>query len=210
MRRLEYALGSLSAVLLIIAGVAYADGMIGSNRALEAFASAQQALLETDVPNQTDWSNSRRVGYTKSLKTDIGMPNAVLRIPDLDVEVAVFEGTGKVELNRGVGIVDGTALPGEQGNIAIAGHRDGFFRPLENIPAGTTIELVTLTGTQMFSVADVKIVDPFELSVLEQTDNTVLTLITCYPFKYVGYAPDRYIVRAHLTGDNDTDIIAKR
>ena len=92
--------------------------------------------------------------------------------------------------------VSDTSLPGESGNVAIAGHRDSFFRRLEGVALGTRIELQTERSKQIFEVSDVSIVDVLDVSPLDQTDEDVLTLITCYPFYYQGYAPDRYIVRA--------------
>jgi sortase A len=107
-------------------------------------------------------------------------------------------GTNRTTLNRGVGVVDNTAAPGEPGNVALSAHRDSFFRPLKDIVIGDTIELQTLQGIQQFQVSDITIVDPTDISVLEPTERSILTLITCYPFYFVGYAPDRYIVRAEL------------
>ncbi len=99
-------------------------------------------------------------------------------------------------LETGVIHVSNTPDPGEPGNVAIAGHRDSFFRRLEGVALGTRIELQTGHGNQLFEVSDVSIVDALDVSPLDQTDVDVLTLITCYPFYYQGFAPDRYIVRA--------------
>ena len=110
----------------------------------------------------------------------------------------MFIGTGQVVLNRGAGRLEDTAEPGTAGNIAIAGHRDGFFRPLKDIEVGAELELKTLDGMQRFAVSEILIVDPLDVSVLDPSNEAMLTLITCYPFYYVGYAPDRYIVRAKL------------
>ena len=163
---------------------------------LPASAAASLPVLEVGEPDQADWSSNRRTGYATDQQRDDQLPIAVLRIASLDLEVPIFDDTGRRALNRGAGHVATTAPPGDTGNIAIAGHRDGFFRPLEGIPLGTKIELQTLHGTQQFSVAEILIVDPLDVSVLDETDETTLTLITCYPFRYVGHAPDRYIVRA--------------
>jgi sortase A len=122
----------------------------------------------------------------------------VLRIPSRNIEVPVFDSTDDWALNRGSGHVTGTSLPGERGTVAIAAHRDGFFRGLENIEIGDEIELTTLEGRQTFRVSMLDIVDPLDLSVLEPLDVDTVTLITCYPFNYVGAAPDRFIVRAAL------------
>jgi len=99
-------------------------------------------------------------------------------------------------LNRAVGHIDGTAVPGQSGNLGIAGHRDGFFRGLKDVHLGDPIELETLGGSQIFRVADIRIVSPEDVSVLDTTAGPVLTLVTCYPFYFVGDAPQRYIVRA--------------
>ncbi len=152
--------------------------------------------FETAAPDQTDWSNKRRSGYAKSLQVDVGIPSAVLRIPTLDIAVPVFDNAGRLALERGLGWVDGTAFPGEAGNVAIAGHRDGFFRPLEGIEPGAIIELTLPEQAQRYRVVRISIVDPLDVSVLEDNGLDELTLITCYPFRYRGFAPDRYIVHA--------------
>ena len=121
-------------------------------------------------------------------------------------------------MDRGLGWIEGTAEPDEVGNIAISGHRDGFFRPLKDIKLGDPIEMQTLDGIQKFEVSDISIVDALEVSVLDPTETKVLTLITCYPFYYQGYAPDRYIVRATPAGgaeignhqDRDIDTLEPR
>ena len=104
--------------------------------------------LEAEAaPDFSLWSEKRIDDYRQALATDTRTPVAMLRIPELDIEVAVLEGTDEVTLNRGVGHIDGTPMPGEGGNMGLAGHRDGFFRPLKDVEAGTRIELVTLTET---------------------------------------------------------------
>ncbi len=110
----------------------------------------------------------------------------------------MFEGTDARTLNRGAGVVDGTALPGETGHVAISAHRDSFFRPLQEIEVGDLVELSSSTGLQRFRVADIFITDPLDVDVLAPTNRSLLTLITCYPFRYIGFAPDRYIVRAEI------------
>ena len=97
--------------------------------------------------------------------------------------------------------IEGTAIPGAEGNAGIAGHRDGFFRGLKDIGPGDVIELDTLKGNESYRVERVWIVDPEDVSVLDPTSTRALTLVTCYPFYYVGSAPQRFIVRAVLAGD---------
>ena len=108
----------------------------------------------------------------------------------------IMEGTDGRTLRRGVGHISGTALPGEQGNVAIAGHRDTFFRPLRNIHVDDEITLTTLKGIYRYRVESEKLVEPEDMSVLDNSTDDVLTLVTCYPFYYVGRAPQRFIVRA--------------
>jgi sortase A len=107
------------------------------------------------------------------------------------------EGTEDVTLRLGVGHITGTALPGQEGNVAMAGHRDTFFRPLRNIHKDDEITLTTLNGSYRYLVDSTKIVGPEEIGVLYNSHEAILTLVTCYPFNYIGSAPQRFIVRAH-------------
>ena len=123
-------------------------------------------------------------------------PLAVLRIPKIGLEVAVLPGTDDATLDRAVGHIDGTALPSTDGNSAIAGHRDGFFRGLKDIGEGDAIEIETVQTKEVYRVERLWIVPPEDVSVLDPTPTRALTLVTCYPFYFVGSAPKRYIVRA--------------
>jgi sortase A len=139
---------------------------------------------------------------------------AVLRIPRLQLEVPVLEGTDELTLNRGVGRIIGTSRPGEIGNIGIAGHRDGFFRPLKDIREGDLIELVTASGTEVYGVDRLRITSPADVSTLSLKSTPSLTLVTCYPFYFVGPAPNRYIIEASLKQSIDpglgVDVTAAR
>ena len=119
-----------------------------------------------------------------------------LEIPRLQLSVMVREGADEGTLSRAVGHIPGTALPGKLGNVGLAGHRDTFFRALRNIRADDTIELQTTHGAYHYIVKSTKIVTPRDVSVLEASGGDTLTLVTCYPFYYVGSAPKRFIVRA--------------
>jgi sortase A len=126
-------------------------------------------------------------------------PNAVigrLEIPRLKLAVMVREGAGEGTLRRAVGHIPGTALPGNTGNVGLAGHRDTFFRALRNIRKDDTIELETTGGTYRYLVNSTQIVTPRDVSVLQASGGETLTLVTCYPFYYVGSAPKRFIVHA--------------
>jgi len=127
------------------------------------------------------------------------LPSALigrLEIPRLGLSVMVREGADNGTLRKAVGHIPGTALPGVIGNVALAGHRDTFFRPLRNIKKGDDIDLQTERGTYRYVVESTKIVGPRDVGVLAASGGETLTLVTCYPFYYVGSAPKRFIVRA--------------
>ncbi len=119
-----------------------------------------------------------------------------IQIPRLSVSAIVFEGISSTTLRRAVGHIPGTAFPGQRGNVGISGHRDTFFRPLRNIRRNDIITLTTLLGEYRYRVVSTKIVGPNDVAVLKPGGNEILTLVTCYPFYFVGAAPDRFIVRA--------------
>jgi sortase A len=108
----------------------------------------------------------------------------------------VVEGVDKTSLRRAVGHIPRTALPGAAGNVGLAGHRDTFFRPLKDIKIEDEIQVSTLNGTFKYKVVSLRIVDPENVGVLAPSGENVLTLVTCYPFYFVGPAPKRWIVRA--------------
>lgn len=189
------------ATLVALAGIAWVDGFAHSRSAVAEFDRIKEmAVASTD---QLTWSERRKTEYQRALSEEAGPTVSVLRIASTGMEVPVFDSTSKTALNRGAGHIAGTALPGTPGNIAIAGHRDSFFRPLKDISVGAQIELTTLQGQQTFRVAELLIVDPLDVSVLDPTDETIITLITCYPFYFVGAAPQRFIVRATLLKPSD-------
>jgi sortase A len=123
-----------------------------------------------------------------------------LEIPRLKLAVMVREGADEGTLSRAVGHIPGTALPGNIGNVGLAGHRDTFFRALRNIRADDVIEVQTTAGTYRYLVKSTRIVTPRDVSVLQASGGETLTLVTCYPFYYVGSAPKRFIVHATQVG----------
>lgn len=156
--------------------------------------AAADASVDTDL-----WSPKRVNEYEESLEVDTGLPLGLLRIPKIDLVVPIFEGTSDLVLNRGLGRIVGTSRISEAGNIGLAGHRDGFFRGLKDIGPGDFIELQSMYGDESFVVESIQIVTPDQVEVLRQSDEDVITLVTCYPFYFVGSAPKRYIVRAVRT-----------
>ena len=150
------------------------------------------------------WSEKRVQAYMESLVTREGAPSAVLHIPKLHLEVPVYDGTDDLTLNRGVGRIVGTARVGEAGNTGIAGHRDGFFRGLKDIARGDTLELRLPSRVDQYVVENIQITSPEDVGTLQPTARPSLTLVTCYPFYFVGSAPQRYIVQAFLTSPDQS------
>ena len=121
-----------------------------------------------------------------------------IEIPRLGVSTVVRAGSDARTLQLAVGHIPGTALPGEPGNVGLAGHRDTFFRRLADVRTDDEIRLVTPDGTFVYRVERTNVVDPGDVWVLDPTTRPVLTLVTCYPFTYIGSAPQRFIVRATM------------
>jgi len=165
-----------------IANWVYADGFQAYQKWIFDRARAQSSKLQPQSPT---------------------VPHAVIgriEIPRLDLAAMVVEGVEEGDLLRGAGHVPGTALPGEPGNMAIGGHRDTFFRPLRNIRNNDIIFLTTLHGSYRYVVTSTEITGPDDTEVLDPSPEPMLTLISCYPFSYVGPAPKRFVVRARLIG----------
>jgi sortase A len=196
-------------ILLAVFAIARIHGRMSSGAALQQFdrerVAAQSGIPADDspLPGEDDvdfslWSKNRIQAFKESLPLKKGPALAVLALDRLRIRVPVFEGTDDWALNRGAGWIAGTARPGETGNVGIAGHRDGFFRGLKDVEAGDLIELQLPDQTMAYRVLRAEIVQPEEVRVLMPTDEPTLTLVTCYPFYFVGSAPQRFIVRAAL------------
>jgi len=119
-----------------------------------------------------------------------------MEIPRLRLSVMVFEGIDKTTFRRAAGHIPGTALPGQPGNVGLSGHRDTFFRPLKDLRIKDEVQIATLRGNFKYEVESLRVVEPEDVGVLAASADNVLTLVTCYPFYYVGPAPQRWIVRA--------------
>lgn len=149
------------------------------------------------------WSQKRIEAYEHSLLEHFDPPLAILHIAKVNLEAPVLEGIDDLTLNRGVGHIPGTGRPGDEGNVGIAGHRDGFFRVLKDIGPGDTIELVTASRRDVYAVDQIVLVTPKDVSVLQPRPGRSLTLVTCYPFYFVGSAPQRYIVQASFRNSEE-------
>lgn len=146
----------------------------------------------------SEWSAGRIAAFRASLAPFDARRLALLEIPSIDLAVVVLDGSDEWTLNRGVGRIAGTAAPGTAGNVGIAGHRDGFFRGLGRLREGDVVRLRLPAARQasLYRVDWTRVVDPEDIWVLAATGQPSLTLVTCHPFRFVGHAPERYVVRA--------------
>lgn len=162
---------------------------------LEAALRAAEAGLSPDLA-----SNAEFIGPPESpMPNDARSPDSALgriEIPRLRIAAIVAEGSDAKTLRRAVGHIPSTALPGKPGNCALAGHRDSFFRGLGAVLVGDVITLVTPSGTYAYQVEWTEVVEPRRVDVIAPTPERSLTLVTCYPFAFVGHAPKRFVVRA--------------
>jgi len=175
-------------LLVALATLGYVAGSVGGATLYQDYESRQldAVLRGTRPPGEANAAPvARRV---------LGR----LEIPTLGVSTIVREGEDARTLQLAIGHIAGTALPGTAGNMGLAAHRDTFFRRLREIDRGDVIRLVAVEGTFTYVVESTQIVDPDDLWVLDPTPEPALTLVTCYPFTYIGEAPERFIVRARL------------
>lgn len=203
LRAAEVLLAAGGALCLLLYALACAQSARTQAHESEAFERAVEqavrARLEREAPDTREWS-AARVAKFESLRGEPVRAVARLEIPDADVSVMVLEGTDDDILDRAVGLVEGTARPGEAGNVGIAGHRDGWFRGLRHLEPGDDLSLSHLDGIARYEVESISIVAPSDVEVLAPSEEPVLTLVTCYPFYFVGDAPERFIVRARQVG----------
>ncbi len=149
----------------------------------------------TDLPDMSDWSAKRKKDYHEA---NVSSPIlGLLEIPQIDLKVAIFDKATEPHLNKGVArVLQNTKLSGE-GNLSLAGHRDGFFRKLGNVVLDDIFTVKDIQGNEFnYQVTKIWIVRPTDTYVMKPTENPSITLITCYPFYFVGSAPERYIIRA--------------
>jgi sortase A len=154
-------------------------------------------LVRVPEPDKSLWNAARIDDYEHAIAQDGAPPLALLTINSLGVKVPVYNGTDEFNLDRGLGRVKGMARIHEEGHLGISGHRDGFFRVLKDLQQGDRIMLRSASRSEVFEVRDFSIVDKHDDRILhEESTDRRLTLITCYPFYFVGSAPKRYIVHA--------------
>jgi sortase A len=213
-KRAELILLVIGLKCLLVWGGLRVYSAVASRAAVQTFEANEKrhAVAQADSSSATDvrlWSRERISAYQESVKSFRAAPIAVLRIQKIGLVAPVFNGTGGLILNRGVGRVYGTAKIGEAGNLAIAGHRDGFFRRLSQLSPGDAIELERLGSVDRYVVANIRVVRPKDVSVLKPSNSSMLTLITCFPFYFLGHAPERYIVTAIMDDSHDSLLAEK-
>jgi sortase A len=209
--RIERFLLITGLALLMVSIVVRVNGLAMARAGVWSFEAHQSEAAdsasgkpETSPLDFSLWSEKRVRAYKAALGLKFDAPLAVLSIPRIGLEVPVFDGTDDLILNRGAGRISGTAKPGQPGNIGIAAHRDGFFRGLKDIRVGDRIELRTQGDASLYAVDDIEIVQPTDVTVLRNRPSPSLTLVTCYPFYFVGDAPQRYIVHASIVDSDKT------
>ena len=189
--------------IALIAGYLSATTFLENQRTegLALFAQARATVGTSEQPEvlplvgEIEQTPGQVLLDTTALDTR-SLPIAVLRMPAVGLEVPVYSDISELNLSRGAGWIDGTAAPDKIGNMAIAAHRDRHFRPLKDVQLGDLLELESLTGPREFRVSRILIVDPDDVSVLDDAPVPMVTLVTCFPFYFVGNAPQRYIVQA--------------
>jgi sortase A len=199
----RYALRWLERLLLVIGIVCLGYyGYVSAETALyQAYETRELDAILASVPERAPAAASSSASSPAPVRREVpaaGSRVGRLEIPRLGVSAVVRAGSVARTLRLAVGHIPGTALPGESGNIGLAAHRDTFFRRLGSIRPGDEVRVVTPDGTFTYYVEGTKVVEPTDVWVLDETEQPVLTLVTCYPFSYIGSAPQRFIVRAHL------------
>ena len=149
-------------------------------------------------PDTTLWAPGRIDDYNASLQASLPPVLGVLEVPSVKLKVPVYQTASDLVMDRGAGVIDGMSYPHEPGNIGISGHRDGYFRVLKDVKVGDPIILQTLEGPKRFRIEDTTIVEITDKRLLQDTSEQTVTLVTCYPFYFVGHAPKRFIVTASL------------
>jgi LPXTG-site transpeptidase (sortase) family protein len=167
---------------------------------VDAFASGGRdlAFFHDAEPDTALWSSSRIASYRASAAPPVDALAGALVIPSIDLAAPIYADASELNLNRGLGLIPRMAPPGASGNVGVAGHRDGRFRVLKDIEVGAQIELLTRDHVYRYRVTRITIVASEDASLLRQTAEPAITLVTCYPFYFVGHAPQRFVVRGVL------------
>jgi sortase A len=193
LRWLERGLLAIGAALALWCAAVLVEARFHNSMPL-APASGQLKVTQTLIGGLPGDAGTAKAAPAPSAGTLIGR----LEAPSVKMSAPVLEGSDDGTLSRGAGHIEDTPFPGQVGNIGIAGHRDTVFRPLRNIQVGEALELTTVDKVYRYRISKTLIVGPDDVYVLDPTEQPTLTLVTCFPFEYIGHAPKRFIVQAEL------------
>ena len=197
---LRYRLIAVLSTISIVGGIVISASVAGQIKS----AVAEQSLLylpatSLTLPETSTPQISRQVVKSSEF---IG----TISIPRLKRTIKIFEGTDSKSLAKGVGHYIRSVMPGRQDNSVLAGHRDTVFSHLDKVKIGDFVVIGTGTGTYIYQVKRIRIVDKNDLTVIVPTSDATLTLSTCYPFRFIGNAPKRYIVSASLVPEEISEV----
>jgi sortase A len=215
LKLLEYCCWGLGLGFVLVHLASTLSAQYGYRSALEAFEESRAGIvpaapgtaaddslphagLDYAPPDQSAWSAERVRQYTEARWAVPLTPEAVIRIAGLGLEVPVYPGATEANMTRGAGRITGSPRFGEPGNVGVSSHRDGFFRKLKDIRVGDEIVVDTRAASYRYVVEEIRITGPTDTAVLWPGDVPEITLVTCYPFNFIGRAPQRYVVRAEL------------
>ena len=229
LRRLRRAALTVLPYLLFLTGLALASlgvlSYLENESPLALFITSRDAVHAIAIPGQPSLDDLGQTAASNGSSTDpatttnadwptlttdatgrlvvpffyIGDPFGTITIPSVDIEVTAYHGDSETEFRKGVGHYAGSFYPGQDGNILIAGHRNSFFRNFEYLEIGDTVNVDTTYGRFEYTITEFKIIKGNDNSIAKDTTQEQLTMYTCYPFTYIGNAPERYVVIAELT-----------
>jgi len=197
---------------LLTAGVvlgAWCAAVLVEARFHQAVPVAPLEVTQTAIPVLPGDGGSNAARPVAPSAPAAGSVIARLEAPSVQMSTTVLEGSDDATLSRGAGHIEDTPFPGQPGNIGIAGHRDTVFRPLRRIKVGDPLEITTADRTYRYRISKTLIVGPDDVYVLDPTDHPTVTLVTCYPFDFIGHAPKRFIVQAELTNPAATETLRR-
>ncbi|MEP7365555.1 MAG: class D sortase [Acidobacteriota bacterium] len=193
--------GAGAALLAYVATIVLMGAWMESRDRFELAATLTQGVPLLAVPDprgrgdkQANGAHVIPIAPSRTTVSSLGL--GIVEIDRLGLSVLIRGTSTAADLDKGAGWIKGTARPGDAGNVGVAGHRDTFFRDLRGVKAGDEVRLLTPAGPRVYTVTETMIVEPSNTSVLRQTATPTLTLITCFPFDFIGAAPKRFVVRA--------------
>ncbi|WP_226037114.1 class D sortase [Aquibacillus saliphilus] len=184
------------AIIFMVLGLALAG--VGGYQYIQTHAAEKQSLNKAkSMLEKSTTKKETSINYATTYQPQQGETIGILSIPSIDAELPIVEGTDPDELKKGVGHYSGTAFPLQNDQIVLSGHRDTVFRGLGEVKLGDKLIVTLPHGKFVYQMVDSKIVDADDRTVIKSTSpNEELLLTTCYPFSYVGNAPNRYIIKA--------------